>query len=222
MYCLVMAYLSMVITGKCIQECEWCWNNATSACSYPEEPIYSELVFKSQTELDQTEQFPGQVFMPRSGSISLISPLINPSGCTYVLLCAVHKRLVLVPEPPGPPGALPLPMRCKPPYPSPPSYSSPPAYPDFQLYDWDLVQTRQNNNLSSDSDYFSSSTYRANDNYKGKYYSPHYPSSGTDKAWHHDVPGLTRQPVPCRFLSSTTAAIIFKCECRELELKTRQ
>ena len=65
-------------------------------------------------------------------------------------------------------------MRCKPPYPSPPRYSSPPSYgspsyPDFQLYEWDLVQQRQiqNNNLSSDSDYFSSSTYRANDNYKG-------------------------------------------------------
>ena len=123
----------------------------------------------------------------------------------------------------NPPQPLPLPMRCKPPYPSPPSYSSPPAYPDFQLYDWDLAQHRQsqNNNLSSDSDYFSSSTYRANDNYKGKYYSPHYPSSRTDLVCHH-MPALNRQPVPCRFLSSTSAAIIFKCECRELELKTRQ
>ena len=82
-YCdcdVVVSYLSMVITGKCIQECKWCWNNATSAPSYPEEPIYSELVFKSQTELDQAPQFSGQVFMPRSGSISLISLLINQSG----------------------------------------------------------------------------------------------------------------------------------------------
>ena len=162
------------------EECEWRWNNATSACSYPEEPIYSELVFKSQTELDQTHHCPGQVFMPRSGSFSLIFLLINPSGCT---VCCVHKGFVLVQDL-TPPEALPLPLRLGPPYPSPPSYSSPPAYPDFQLYDWDLVQQRQsqNNNLSSDSDYFSSSTYRANDNYKGKYYSPHYPSSRTDKA----------------------------------------
>ena len=214
----------MVITGKCIQECKWCWNNAMSACSYPEEPIYSELVFKSQSELDQTQQFSGQIFMPRYGSISLICLLINQSG--------INKRLVLVQDKIPPlPLPLPLPVRCKPPYPSPPSYSGPPAYPDFQLYDWDLGlghhRQSQNNNLSSDSDYFSSSTYRANDNYKGKYYSPHYPSSRTDKAsvlslvCHH-MPALNRQPVPCRFLSSTSAAIIFKCECRELELKTRQ
>ena len=153
-------------------------NNAPSVSSYPEEPIYSELVFKSQSELDQTQQFSGQIFMPRYGSISLICLLINQSG--------INKRLVLVQDKIPPlPLPLPLPVRCKPPYPSPPSYSGPPAYPDFQLYDWDLGlghhRQSQNNNLSSDSDYFSSSTYRANDNYKGKHYSPRYPSSRTDK-----------------------------------------
>ena len=38
--------------------------------SYPEEPIYSELVFKSQSELEQAPEFPGQAFMPRWRSIS--------------------------------------------------------------------------------------------------------------------------------------------------------
>lgn len=40
-------------------------NNARPFPSYPEEPIYSELVFKSQPELEQTQDPTGQAFMPR-------------------------------------------------------------------------------------------------------------------------------------------------------------
>ena len=83
-----------------------------------------------------------------------------------------HKYIALVQD-----HATPLAMRCQPPYPSPPRYSSPPSYgsPSYPpSYEWDLIQQRQiqNNNLSSDSDYFSSSTYRANESYKGKHYHP--------------------------------------------------
>ena len=85
--------------------------------------------------------------------------------------------------------------RAKPPYPSPPSYKSHPAYsrqqpgsctssPDsghaprhapahyLHFHDWDslalasMARTQHRPDLSSDSDYFSTSTYR--DHYKGR------------------------------------------------------
>ena len=131
-----------------------------------------------------------------------------------------HKHIALVQDHPTP-----LAMRCQPPYPSPPRYSSPPSYgsPSYPpSYEWDLIQQRQiqNNNLSSDSDYFSSSTYRANESYKGKHYHPLLPPGQASLMCRSSSARLAAHSRG--FLSSSTTVIIFKCECRELELKTRQ
>ena len=81
-----------------------------SPCSYTDEPIYSELVFKSPFEVPLAEQG-------------------LPQGNT----------------------------------------GNPSPDMDIQIYEWDGIKNRTYRpDLSSDSDYFSSSTYRVNDNFKGK------------------------------------------------------
>ena len=78
--------------------------------SYNDEPIYSELVFKSPFEGSLTEPLP-------QGNTG------NPSPDM-----------------------------------------------DIQIYEWDGIKNRTYRpDLSSDSDYFSSSTYRVSDNFKGKH-----------------------------------------------------
>ena len=77
--------------------------------SYTDEPIYSELVFKSPFEVSLTEPVP-------QGNTGNLSPDM-----------------------------------------------------DIQIYEWDGIKNRSYRpDLSSDSDYFSSSTYRVNENFKGK------------------------------------------------------
>ena len=145
-------------------------NNALTALpSYPEEPIYSELVFQSPPGA------PGHP--PPSADMSLGTrvrekppypspPSYKSHPCYNGMATAAPRRHPSEPvtsdirEYPGGGASTNS---------SPDSGHHPHGHEDIVFYDWDAVnintRLQHRPDLSSDSDYFSTSTYR--DNYKG-------------------------------------------------------
>lgn len=163
--------------------------------SYPDEPIYSELVFKSpQHPNGPSERGPSEQMSQLTGSPPKCPERVKPpypSPPSYKSHPCYNKKVDN-----GPMGFQPgmtndyhggynvtqgvsLPPRQQhspheEPEHSPVDHHGLHGYPpEFQFYDWEAVNLNTRNHkpdLSSDSDYFSTSTtYRANDNYKGMF-----------------------------------------------------